>query len=199
MSVSHLIVHVKRQTEGQINHSGAPYYINIRRGANRHIMWDIGNVLHGGAVAPNLLRLYGGAKQYQKARYLYRRDNQSNATMQPGTVLEKNIWGQCPKNIETPSGERRRPKNRAPSGGSVRKEVPPQPIKGMGECLKLSNEFWGKPRPEMHFGPFWHIFKATECSFLHLYTDVLSSSNSVLCPIWGQGRSLGQLPSLPQH
>jgi len=34
---------------------------------------------------------------------------------------------------------------------------------------------------------FWHILKDTECSFLHLYADASSSSNSsVLCHIWGE-------------
>ena len=42
-------------------------------------------------------------------------------------------------------------------------------------------------------GEFWIILNATERSFLHLYADALSSSNSVPCLIWGQGRGLGQL------
>ena len=32
---------------------------------------------------------------------------------------------------------------------------------------------------------FWRILKATERSFLYLYADALSSSNSVSCHIWG--------------
>ena len=48
---------------------------------------------------------------------------------------------------------------------------------------------------------FWHISKATERSISHLHTDALSSSNSVLCHIWVQGRRLGEiaLPSLPHR
>jgi len=44
---------------------------------------------------------------------------------------------------------------------------------------------------------FRRILKVTERSFLHLYADALSSSNSVSCHIWGQGRGLGQLS--PAH
>ena len=32
---------------------------------------------------------------------------------------------------------------------------------------------------------FWRILKATERSYLHLYADALSWSNSVSCRIWG--------------
>ena len=48
---------------------------------------------------------------------------------------------------------------------------------------------------------FWHSLKATERSFLHLYADALSSSNSCFMSHLGEpGLSLrgGQLP-LPQH
>jgi len=34
---------------------------------------------------------------------------------------------------------------------------------------------------------FWRNLKAIERSFLHLYADTSSSSNSVLCHIWGRG------------
>ena len=36
---------------------------------------------------------------------------------------------------------------------------------------------------------FWRILKATEHSFLHLYTYTLSLSNSILCHIWGRGKA----------
>ena len=54
--------------QGHINHSGG--IPNYGRGHNHPVMWDIGNVPipHYGAVAPTLLRLYGGVKQYQKGR-----------------------------------------------------------------------------------------------------------------------------------
>ena len=48
---------------------------------------------------------------------------------------------------------------------------------------------------------FWRISKARE-RFLHLYADALSSSNSVLCHIWGQGpqdRGLGALAPMPKR
>ena len=45
---------------------------------------------------------------------------------------------------------------------------------------------------------FWRILKATERSFLYLYADALSSSNSILCHIWGQGPRFGAIVTLLQ-
>ena len=45
---------------------------------------------------------------------------------------------------------------------------------------------------------FLHILKPRECSFLHLYADALSSSNSVLCHIWKQDLNLREM-LLPQR
>ena len=44
---------------------------------------------------------------------------------------------------------------------------------------------------------FWHILKVTERSFLHLYADGLSLSNSVSCQIWGKADVWGQLLPAP--
>jgi len=44
---------------------------------------------------------------------------------------------------------------------------------------------------------FWRISKVTELSLLHLYVDALSSSNSALCHIRGQGRGLGDNSPCP--
>ena len=43
-------------------------YQHMMLGLYRPIVRDIGNVSHGGAVAPTFLSLYGGVKQYQKGR-----------------------------------------------------------------------------------------------------------------------------------
>ena len=45
---------------------------------------------------------------------------------------------------------------------------------------------------------FWRILKATERSFLHLYPDVLSSSNSVSCHIGGACQDLGAIAPAPK-
>jgi len=44
---------------------------------------------------------------------------------------------------------------------------------------------------------FWHILKAIERSFLYLYVDILSSSNSVLCHIWDAKPRFGGNHSCP--
>jgi len=104
-----------------------------------------------------------------------------------GAVLEKNIWGQCPrKKIETqevPSGERRRRENR---GAKADK--------------------WGRvweTRLELEYGPenaFWRILKANERSFLHLYADAFTLSNSLSCHVGGKAEVWGTCsPSLQRR
>ena len=66
--------------------------------------------------------------------------------------------------------------------------VPSPAVKGSGSVISSPTGVRdGAPAGNA----FWHILKATELSFLHLYADALSSSYSVSCHIWGQGRGLG--------
>jgi len=57
----------------------------------------------------------------------------------------------------------------------------PQPTRGVGERYKLPIDVRvGEPVGNA----FLRILKITDCSPLYLYTDALSSSNSVSCHIW---------------
>ena len=60
---------------------------------------------------------------------------------------------------------------------------PPQPNRVFLERRELPQ--WG-PGWISVGNAFWRILKGTERSFLHLYADALSSSNSVLCHIGGK-------------
>ena len=72
---------------------------------------------------------------------------------------------------------------KTPSGWSIKKVSSPQPTRVLEERRELTHGVRG-------WAPvgngFWRILKAIERSFLHLYADALSSSNSVLCHIWGR-------------
>jgi len=89
----------------------------------------------------------------------------------------RNIWGNCLQ-IEVPKVEESRRMGRGP-----RSWAPPA-----GSRVE--------PRSETHFDSFWR-----PQTFLHLYADASSSSNSFMPQfVWRQGRALGggNCP-LPQH
>ena len=65
------------------------------------------------------------------------------------------------------------------------KLAPSQPTSGSGKCNELPSGVRGGSPTE---NTFWRTLKATERSLLHLYADALSSSNNVICHIWGKTR-----------
>ena len=70
---------------------------------------------------------------------------------------------------------------------SVEGRCPTQPTRRYGQRRELPHRVKGASPAG---NAFWHILKATERYFLHLYTDALSSSNSISCFIifWGGAR-----------
>jgi len=90
-----------------------------------------------------------------------------------------------------------------PSNGGAEWEV------GTGRGVSFSPDYgiWGSvvSSPGGVWGgaparnAFRSILKAAERSRLHLYADALSSSNSVSCHIWGQGRGFGAIAPSPQR
>jgi len=89
---------------------------------------------------------------------------------------------------ETPNrGEHRRQENlgiKNAEWGEVWGGVFPQPTRGLREHFELPAGAGAEPPPGTHFGVFW---RPQNAPFLRLHADVLSSSNSVSCHIWGQG------------
>jgi len=75
-----------------------------------------------------------------------------------GTVLDKNIWGQCPppsiEAPEAPNGERRRRRIKAPNGAGwgMRGMFPLQPTRRPGEHRELPAVSGAEPKLEMHSG-----------------------------------------------
>jgi len=95
------------------------------------------------------------------------------------------IFSQNRGAASTLRGERRRRENRGNKGaerGRYGKGVsPPLPswLDGLGELSYYKVITMSTPAENA----FWRILNATECSFLHLYADALSSQTS--CHIWG--------------
>jgi len=122
------------------------------------------------------------------ARYLSQK-----GTRQPGAVIENNIWGKIsPPGVRRVASAKGR-RIRADLSGIWGGVSPSQPTRESGERRELASGILGG-------NAFWRILKATEHSFLHLYTDALSSSNSVSHHIWRQSRGFGTIvPPLPQR
>ena len=118
--------------------------------------------------------------------------------MQPGTsVLEKTIWGSAPKyrGIWVARAEDGTIECRLgwDMGGIC---TPIQPTRGLREVASWAPNWVRGGAPVGN--AFWHILKATECLFSHLYAYALSSSNNVLCHICvvrPKLRGRGQLPA----
>ena len=75
----------------------------------------------------------------------------------------------------------------APRGWGMGRVSLPQPTRKSGEHCELSQR---GPGHILAGNAFLCIFKSSEHSFLHLYMDALSSSNNILCHIWGKGWGL---------
>jgi len=146
---------------------GAPY--QYKSGAHHPIVWHIGSVPHDGRLPPFFYICMEELNNIPGSRFC-RRDNEPIAIMQPGTVLKKNIWGECPSPTKYQGIEWRTPK--------------------AGESSAEWGEVWcgmSLSQPTMGLGSvaFRHSLKATERFFLHIYADDLSSSNSVSYHISG--------------
>jgi len=114
-----------------------------------------------------------------------------------GAVLKKNIWGQ----IKVPRGECGRQVDCAPREVGYGEWCPlPSRLGWSGEHGELSQRVQGGAPAG---NAFWHILKATKCSFLLLYAVALSSSNSVSCHIWGKaevwGEAVAPFPNIVPH
>ena len=86
--------------------------------------------------------------------------------------------GAMPHQTEAPNGDRRGRENRGECGG-VGGMSSLLPTRGPGSVVSCPSGV----RSEAQAGsPFWHILKATEGSFLHLYADINGGSKAEL---WG--------------